>query len=54
MNSHNLDYLEFEISNHYKIKLNFTEKIKASYNIEHLQNQIKHFPLASNSQKNLW
>ena len=39
MNFQRLDYLDLEISNHRKTKLNLTEKIKISCNIEHLENK---------------
>ena len=47
-----LDYLDLEIGHHRKQKLNFTERIKISCNIEHLENQFKHIPHTSNSQQN--
>lgn len=40
MNFKKLDYLDLEINHHRKQKLNLTERIKISCNIEHLENQL--------------
>ena len=38
MNFQQLDYLDLQISHYKKQKLNLTERIKVSCNIEHLEN----------------
>ena len=52
MNFQILEYLDLEISHYRKQKYNFIERIKISYNIEHLENQFKNIPHTSNSQQN--
>lgn len=38
MNIQKLEYLDLEINNHRKVKLNLIEGIQVSCNIEHLEN----------------
>ena len=52
MNFQRLGFLDLEINNHRKLKLNLTKRIKIYCNIEHLENQFKQIPHTSNSQQN--
>lgn len=47
MNIQKLEYLDLEINNHRKVKLNLIERIQVSCNIEHLENQFIHIPHTS-------